>query len=220
MRRFSLVLLAALALVACNKAPAATPAAAPGAAPLAATPAGLGSPGTPATAVAPAPASAVFVNRAPLPPETLNALAAAYKGKIEPGRYWYDPASGLWGMEGGPYMGQIAPGLSLGGPLPANISTGGTGTFINGREIHPLERQALVRAYGTVSLGRFWLIADGTFGQEGGPALGNLAASSKQGGKANGGGAWSSYSPFAGTVGGDGSGRTYFSGGGTSWSNC
>jgi hypothetical protein len=56
---------------------------------------------------------------------------------IPPGRYWYDSKSGLWGMEGGPTVGQIFPELELGGPLQPNASGGGTGVFINGRELHP-----------------------------------------------------------------------------------
>ena len=161
----------------------------------------------------------VFVNRVALDRQTLAALAQS--GAPQPGRYWYDPISGLWGLEGGPYMGRLSPGLNLGGPLPADISGGGTGTFINGREIHPLEYQALQAAFGTVYPGRFWLQPDGWIGPEGGGPLVNLAQSAKPG---SGGGAWSSYSSFGGTVGQDSNGCTYFAGTGgdynSSWSNC
>ena len=101
--------------------------------------------------------------------------------------------------------------------MPPHISDRGTGTYINGREIHRLVYLALLRTYGQVSPGRFWLTADGTFGIEGGPSLGNLRP---QGGGGRGGGSWSASSPFAGTAGGDGSGCLYFNGGGSSWSNC
>lgn len=206
------VLITLCLLAACSQ-PAAQPTAAAGPA--------LAGAMQPISAAAAEPAAAqVVVNRTPLAPQVVAALTAQYRTGIQPGRYWYDRVSGLWGLEGGPYMGQLTPGLDLGGPLPADISGRGTGTFINGREIHVLEHQALQRAYGVVYPGRFWLMADGTFGQEGGPALGNLAASARSG--ATGGGSWSSYSPLAGSVGGDGSGCLYFNGAGdgSSWSNC
>lgn len=160
----------------------------------------------------------VVINRRPLPSQAVAALARVY-GQIRPGNYWYDAVSGLWGPEGGPTMGQIAAGLPF-GPMPANISGGRTGTYINGREIHPLEYQALARTYGQVWPGRFWLTADGTWGREGGPAMGNMRAGAGGGG-GGGGGAWSTWSDYAGGgAGGDSNGCMYFNGGDTSWSNC
>ncbi len=161
-------------------------------------------------------ASGVFVNRTALSPQALAALTAKY-GPVPPGRYWYNSASGLWGKEGGPFSGRIAPGLALGGPMPPDISGGGTGTFINGREIHPAEYQALLRAFGVVYPGRFWLRPDGWLGPEGGGPLVNLAA-------AGSGGSGSSYSRQGGSVGSDANGCSYFSGTGSNyaqtWSNC
>lgn len=113
--------------------------------------------------------SAVIVNGTALQPRTVQALERAYRSAIPPGRYWYDRASGLWGQEGGPGIGQIAPRLPLGGPLRADASGGGTGVFVNGREIHPDELAYLRRVYGEVRRGRYWLSPYGIAGHEGGP---------------------------------------------------
>ena len=64
-------------------------------------------------------------------------------------------------------------GLSLGGPLPADISGGGTGVFVNGRELHPLDVMQLSSLV-NVAAGRYWVDAQGNAGYEGGPALVNL----------------------------------------------
>lgn len=162
--------------------------------------------------------AAVVVNRRALDPATLQALAARY-GAVSPGRYWYDDVSGLWGFEGGPAMGQLQAGMRLGGPMPRGVSGGGTGVFINGREIHPLELQALIAAYGGVYPGRYFLRPDGWAGPEGGPAMWNLTAGLRGGAASYG----SSYSGYGGSVGTDGSGCYDFVGTGgsdASWSNC
>ena len=99
-----------------------------------------------------------------------------YYGAIPAGNYWYDPVSGLWGASGGPSSGQIYPGLVLGGALEANASGGGTGVFINGRELHPSEVAYLQRLYGSVVPGRYWMNAQMIGGFEGGPAIFNLSA--------------------------------------------
>ena len=56
----------------------------------------------------------VIVNGERLSDDIVSQLEASYQTSIQPGRYWYDPASGLWGFERGPAAGQIAPGLGLG----------------------------------------------------------------------------------------------------------
>jgi hypothetical protein len=101
-----------------------------------------------------------------------------------PGRYWYDARSGLWGREGMANAGQLPANLPIPTPLPADISTGGTGVFVNGREIHPLEYQYLQFVYGQVLPGRYWLNADGSAGFEGGPPAYKLFATAAQRGSA------------------------------------
>jgi len=103
-----------------------------------------------------------------------------YGVDLPPGRYWYDQVSGLWGVEGGPTVGQIVPDLPLGGALQVDASSGNTGVFINGREIHMQELLDLQALFGEVPLGRYWLGADGVGGVEGGPPSFDLAPASNQ----------------------------------------
>ncbi len=91
----------------------------------------------------------IVVNGQELGAEDGLALMQHY-GVIPAGNYWYDPVSGFWGTSGGPAAGQIMAGLNLGGPLAVNASGGGTGVFVNGREIHPREYLALAQIYGSV----------------------------------------------------------------------
>ena len=112
---------------------------------------------------------------------------------------------GLIGNEGGPASGQIAPGLALGGPLPADASGGMTRVFFNGRALHPVELAALEQAFGYVVPGRYWMNAQGIGGVEGGPASFDLgaAARARTGAGASGPG-YLDRGPF-GSMGSDGS---------------
>jgi hypothetical protein len=96
------------------------------------------------------------------------------------GSFWYDNATGVLGLWGGPGIGVLPAGLGLGGALPANASGGGhgrlTGVFINGREIHPQDYRFLSELVGQpIMPGRYWADARGYAGLEGGPPLVNLA---------------------------------------------
>lgn len=135
--------------------------------------------------------ASVLVNGAALDPETQQALEARYGTRLQAGRYWYDAYSGLWGVEGGPSLGQIVPGLRL-VPLAANASVRAwwqrTLVYVNGREIHPRELAYLQALYGPVNLGRYWLDARGIAGYEGGPAQFDLrAAAMSRGARQNAG---------------------------------
>jgi hypothetical protein len=118
----------------------------------------------------------VYINRVKVDNATLQALETQHKIPIQNGRYWYDATCGAWGVEGGPTAGFIYPGLNLPRPMPVDISQGGTGIFINGREIHALDQRALQQIFGTTIPGRYWLDARGNLGPEGGGAIANLAA--------------------------------------------
>lgn len=148
----------------------------------------------------------VIVNGERIGEQTIAALEQAYRVPIQPGRYWYDAFSGLWGVEGGPAVGQIAPALRLGGPLRANASGGGTNVFFNGRELHPQDVALLYRISGVVVPGRYWINAAGVGGVEGGPPMFDLRALAAQRG---GGRAWS-YSGPGGHSGSDGNCSYYF----------
>lgn len=118
---------------------------------------------------------AIVVNAEELNSQDGQQLLQLY-GPIAQGNYWYDPVSGLWGLAGGPSTGQIQPNLRLGGPLQPDASGGGTGVFVNGREIHPQELIRLQRLFGVVYRGRYWMNAQLVGGFEGGPAIFNLRA--------------------------------------------
>jgi hypothetical protein len=120
-------------------------------------------------------AADVIVNGVRLEDSTRQTLERTYGVPIKPGKYWYDAVSGVWGLEGGPAEGQIHPGLRLGGPLKREASNGKTGVVVNGRELHDLDVAALKRCV-TVIPGRYWVLANGIGGPEGGPPQFNLAA--------------------------------------------
>ena len=133
---------------------------------------------------APAQDSGILVNGQAL---TLEEIAS-YGVELPPGRYWYDGVSGLWGAEGGPSVGQIVAGLPLGSLLQPDASMGHTGVFLNGREIHVDEVAELLRMFGEVPPGRYWLDANLVGGLEGQPASFDLKAASAAASGDSGGG--------------------------------
>lgn len=137
----------------------------------------------------------IVVNGQELTSEQGQGLMQLY-GPIPAGDYWYDRYSGLWGPAGGPSTGQILPNLDLGGRMHADVSGGGTGVFVNGRELHPLEVQRLLQLYGSVTPGRYWMNAQLVGGFEGEPASFDLNAAAA----AIGGGQGSGYN--RNTIGG------------------
>jgi hypothetical protein len=124
--------------------------------------------------------SNVIVNGKALTRGQVASFELQYQTRLIDGRFWYDDKCGAWGIEGGPAVGFIHPSLPLPGPMPANASGGGTGIFINGREIHPIDRQVLIGMFGTAIPGRYWLDGYGNLGVEGGGFLVNLAAAAQQ----------------------------------------
>jgi hypothetical protein len=163
-------------------------------------------------AVAQAGSRQVIVNGVLLRQETLDALEQRYGLRALDGDYWYDRATGAFGLRGGPTLGFVLPGLDLGGRLAAGASGGGSGTltgvFVNGREIHPLDALALQQLFGAPPLpGFYWMDAQGFFGAEGGPALGNLIYVAAARGATG-----SSYirESYAGYIGGDGQTSYFF----------
>ena len=151
----------------------------------------------------------VIVNRMRVPDQQVSALEQAYRVRVAPGQYWYDAASGAWGVEGRPTAGLVLAGLPLGAPLHEDASRGTTHIWVNGRRLPQADVQALERITGPINPGRYWVDGDGNAGYEGGPALVNLRQLASQGG----GSAWSHYtSDGDGSVGGDGSFWYYIDG--------
>jgi hypothetical protein len=70
-----------------------------------------------------------------------------------------------------------------------------TGVFVNGRELHPLDVIGLQGLIGQVWPGRWWVDAQGNYGVEGGPTLGNLMVLARANRSRGGGGpqAWSKH---------------------------
>ncbi len=131
----------------------------------------------------------IIVNSVPLTAETVQQLQQIYPVPIQPGRYWYDPVSGAYGLEGGPISGQMLPGLRLGGPLRADASSGTSGVFINGRQLTLGEKSHLEGVCRTPVLpARYWVNAYGIGGFEGGPPSFNLALCGAGSGQSRGGG--------------------------------
>src|SRR5215475_1660113 len=118
-------------------------------------------------------------------------------GRLDDGAYWYDARTGASGRWGGPTLAFLPPGLALGGPLPADASGGGqgtlTGVFVNGRELHPLDVSGLQQLIGQVWPGRWWVDAQGNYGVEGGPPLGNLIVLARTNRSGGGKQAWSKH---------------------------
>jgi hypothetical protein len=148
--------------------------------------------------------AAIVVNGVALDRQTINALERMY-GQLRPGRYWYDTVSGAWGYERGPTVGQIQPGMRLGGPLRRDASAGGTGVFINGRELHPADVAYLRQLAGTVLPGRYWVNAYGVGGYENSPPFFDLRALATQ----RGGRSWAHSGP-GGHMASDGRCTGYF----------
>ena len=121
----------------------------------------------------------VYVNRVRLDAATLQAIESRGQVPIADGRYWYDVNTGAWGVEGGPTAGLINPGMPLPTSMPSDISGGGTGIYINGREIHPLDQQALYQLFGVTYQGNFWMDSQGYIGYIGGPAIANILQASQ-----------------------------------------
>lgn len=128
----------------------------------------------------------VVVNGQPIP-DRLVASVEMRIGKIEPGKYWYDPRSGFWGPWGGPLFGAIPHGLKeFGSALPPpDCSAGNANVFINGRQLQKKELSLLLKkGLPDFPGSRFALDADGTVGDTAGrpiKCIGKLYDEKKRG---------------------------------------
>ncbi|MCB1019844.1 MAG: hypothetical protein H6509_14105 [Bryobacterales bacterium] len=106
--------------------------------------------------------------------ETVRALERQFNVQAIPGRYWYDPRSGLYGAEGQGAFGQTVPNLGIGGKLREDASSGDTQVWVNGRRLHRSD-VAYLQTCTPVIPGRYWLDPAGYGGVEGGPPQWNIA---------------------------------------------
>ncbi len=151
----------------------------------------------------------IQINDAPVDPQKLTRFEQLHGVQLPNGSYWYDRQSGAFGVFGGPCTGYARAGVDVAGPMPANCSGGGTGVFVNGRDLHRLEVMLLSQVT-TVYRGRYTLDAQGNVGIEGGPFLYNvfqvgqqMMAAQQRGGGNGGQKSWSRSGIF-GHTGGDG----------------
>ena len=107
------------------------------------------------------PADPVWLNGEQLAAPDLRELEAVLGRAPAPGRYWYDPRSGLWGLEQHGAGGVTRAALRVPAPVPANASLsgtapalrggapiGGTGAFVNDRELTARELTVLAQLLG------------------------------------------------------------------------
>jgi len=157
---------------------------------------GLGGSGSEKKTVAQQPpASAVSFNGRVLSPQQAQEMRTIYGKAAPPGRYWYDPVSGLYGIWGRGPAGFLRAGHEF-GPLSPDASQGNTGVYFNGRHINTEEMAEWQRLFGNIGGGRYWLDGKtGNVGMEGNPApVANLLQAVKLARQrpASGGATWSS----------------------------
>lgn len=135
----------------------------------------------------------IRVTRAQLDQATLDLIDDIYGVRISEDQFWYDPVSGLWGFTGLFSLGRIAASIDMGGPLREDASGGKTDVFVNGRRIHPVELTYLESQFGPITPTRYFLLASGEYGFEGGPVRGSLWSPPSPSGGPSGGAVHSEY---------------------------
>jgi hypothetical protein len=129
----------------------------------------------------PAVAQEVVINDKALTAEQIAEFKEIYGNEPQPGNYWYDTRSGLYGAAGYPAYGFMLAGHDY-GTLRMDASNGNTGVVINGRQIELTEYTVWSQILGTwIQPGYYWLDEFGNAGYEGVPlALWNLYMAAQQ----------------------------------------
>jgi hypothetical protein len=111
----------------------------------------------------------VVINGISLTDEQISEIEQTYSVKPLPGNYWYDPYSGLYGVEGYQAYGFMLAGHDY-GELDSRASNGDSGVFVNGRELPQVEWVIWSQLLGyIIQPGRYWLDENGNAGYEGNP---------------------------------------------------
>jgi hypothetical protein len=132
------------------------------------------------------PTDPVWLNGVQLAAPDLRELQAVLGRAPVPGRYWYDPHSGLWGLEAHGAGGVTRPDLRVPAPVPAGASHGQSGVFVNDRELTAHELAVLAQLLGWTSTppgelrGRYVLDDRGRFYSIQGRYLGSVATSAQR----------------------------------------
>ena len=132
-----------------------------------------GQPGPGKSATASVSCRSVIINGQSLSDQDIQTIESTFRVRVKDGDYWYDRMNGSWGVRGGPTAGFIMAGLNMGGPLPEDASSGDTGVYINGRQLHQID-VARLSLIGPVYRARCWMDGQGNIGLEGQPAFGNI----------------------------------------------
>jgi len=111
----------------------------------------------------------VIINNKALTKEQIAEIGKTYGIKPQPGNYWYDAKSGLYGVVGYQAYGFMLPNHNF-GTMDRNASNGNTGVFVNGREIPIAEYTVWSSMVGNwIQPGSYWLDHTGNAGYEGNP---------------------------------------------------
>jgi hypothetical protein len=123
----------------------------------------------------------VIINDVKLSNRQLKELENTYGIKPQPGNYWYDVKSGLYGVVGYPSYGFMFPDHNF-GQLNRNASNGNSGIIVNGRELPQSEWTIWSYMLGYwIQAGSYWLDHNGNAGYEGSSvALVNLFVAAQQ----------------------------------------
>jgi len=151
--------------------------------------------------------NATIINGIPLNDTQKQLVRDTYGVESVPGTFWYDSATGAFGLIGEGISGIMLPGHSF-GTLRADASGGTSGVYINGRQLTNQEVAALSAITGSPGIpGRYWMDALGNVGIEGSgvPLLNLYALASAAGGSGGGDNFWSSSF----SAGNYGPGNTY-----------
>jgi len=109
----------------------------------------------------------IVINDIVLSREQIQEIKNRYGVEPKPGKYWYDSASGLYGVAGYPSYGFMYPGHNF-GTLSRNASAGNTGVIINGRELPQLEWAVWSYILGYyIQSGNYWFDSQGNAGYVG-----------------------------------------------------
>jgi hypothetical protein len=160
----------------------------------------------------------IVINGNALSPDQLVQLENQYQVKAQPGNYWYDSKSGLYGVVGQAAYGFMYPDHDF-GELDRYASGGNTGVIINGRELPQLEWVVWSQVLGYwIQQGSYWFDANGNAGYEGNPTpVVNLYVAASQngyGGNSGGDGFWSTRFSAGNSYAGNQTGYVSLPGGG------
>lgn len=111
----------------------------------------------------------VTINGSNLSLNEVKSLTEQYGVQPQPGEYWYDATSGLYGVVGHQAFGFMLTGHDF-GELDSKASAGDTGVLINGRELPQMEWVIWSYLLGNpIQPGAYWLDAEGNAGYVGNP---------------------------------------------------